>query len=58
MNETKPPSILDPSFVYIPSDQTDVAATFARVRSERPYFENAYEETDRDHHMMFPGGFE
>ena len=29
-------SILDPSFHYTPSDETDLRKTFARVRSEGP----------------------
>lgn len=30
----KPPSILDPNFHYVPSTQTDIRKTFARVRRE------------------------
>lgn len=31
---TKPLSILDPSFKYIPSSKTDISKTFAKARKE------------------------
>lgn len=44
---------------WVRSDETDVAETFKRqvaiMRS--PYYESAYDEVDRDHHMMFAEGF-
>lgn len=62
IQDDKPASILDPSFVYVPSDQTNIAATFAReiakLRRERPYYESAFDEVEDEHHLMFIGGFE
>ena len=43
---------------WVPSDETNVAATFARVRGQRPYIEDDYADVERHHYMMFPGGFE
>lgn len=31
----KPTSILDPRFKYVPSEKTNIAKTFARIRRER-----------------------
>ena len=55
-------SLLDPSFVYVPSGQTDVSVTIlAEKRRLREIAKlrvlDDYTATDRDHHMMFIGGF-
>ena len=46
---------------WIPAEETDITVTFAReiakLRSVQPYYESAYDEVDRDHHMMFADGF-
>lgn len=45
---------------WVPSDETDISKTFAReiARLRSPYVEDDYADVERDHHMMFPGGFE
>lgn len=61
MNETttKPPSILDPGFIYVPSDQTDIRVTFQREFAKmRTYVEDDYADVERHHHMMFENGYE
>ena len=66
-------SILNPAFVYIPSDQTNVVETFRRERERtfcgplRVYYLprkavkiriiDDYADVERDHHLMFAGGF-
>lgn len=49
----------DLSIPWIPADETNVAKTFARemAKLRSPYYESAYDEVDRDHHMMFADGF-
>ena len=44
---------------WVPAEQTDVAVRFAReiAKMRSPYYESSYDETDRDHHLMFVGGF-
>lgn len=45
---------------WVPSDQTNIAATFQReiARMRSPYYETDYEDVEASHHAMFPGGFE
>lgn len=44
---------------WVPAEDTNIAHVFAReiARMRSPYYESAYDEVDRDHHMMFVGGF-
>lgn len=44
---------------WTPSDQTDITATFARemAKLRGEYFESAYDEVERSHHLAFIGGF-
>lgn len=54
----KPPvSILDPEFVYVPAEDTNIAVTFQReiAKMRTPF--DVYDEVDRDHYQMFIGGF-
>lgn len=45
---------------WVPSDQVNIAATFAReiAKMRTPYIEDDYADVERHHHMMFAGGFE
>ena len=55
----KPPrSILDPEFVYVPAEDTNIAVTFQREFAKmRTYVEDDYADVERDHHMAFIGEF-
>lgn len=57
---TKQPSILDPDFVYVPAEETDIKKTFQRelAKMRSPYYESDYEEVERHHYMMFENGYE
>jgi hypothetical protein len=49
-------SILDPSFKYIPSAQTDIRKTFARVRRETRARERpGREDSSRNIALLFAG---
>lgn len=52
-----PSSILDPAFVYIPSDLTDISKTFAREIARLRFVADDYADVERDHHLAFIGGF-
>lgn len=59
MKATKQPSILDPDFVYVPAEETDISKTFQRelAKLRNPYYESAYDDVERDHHLAFANGF-
>ena len=49
-------SILDPSFKYVPSSQTDIRKTFARVRREARVRERpGRDEGSRNISLLFAG---
>lgn len=50
----------DLSIPWVPAEETNVAETFKRemAKLRSPYYESAYDEVERHHYMMFPGGFE
>ena len=49
-------SILDPSFKYVPSTQTDIRKTFARVRREaRTREQPGREDGPRNVSLLFAG---
>jgi hypothetical protein len=45
-------SILDPTFRYTPSVQTDIRKTFARIRREQRAYETRVERDDSMHNVL------